>query len=137
VFYYYTFKAKKTAYLFFIVILVVFDLVACAIGMPADIVRGSMYFTFENTVACTILRCANFFAAYASLFTLVAIANGRFKRVCRVTQSQMNTCEARYISLIIGCVSVIYAVPVVFYTKLSEFQLNITKRLDFMVTRAH
>ena len=113
VFYYYGFKAKKTANSFFIVILAVYDLVACAIVMPADIVRVSMYFTFENTLACKILRCATFFAAYASMFTLVAIASDRFKRVCRVTQSQMNTCQARYISLIIGCVSAIYTVPAV------------------------
>jgi len=52
----------------------------------------------------------------ASMFTLVAIANDRFKRVCRVTQSQMNTCQARYISLIIGCVSVIYALQHQFTT---------------------
>jgi len=80
--YYYTFQSKRSTNSFFIVILAVYDLIVCSISMPTEIADIELFYTFENNVACQILRFVNYFAGIASILTLVAIATDRFKRIC-------------------------------------------------------
>jgi len=109
--YYYTFQSKRSTNSFFIVMLAVYDLIACFISMPTEIADIEHYYTFENNVACKILKFVNYFVGIASGLTLVAIATDRFKRFCRVTKPQMDVAAARRVSLIIVAIAILLSWP--------------------------
>jgi len=109
--YYYIFEEKKSPNTFFIVVLTVYDLITCAISMPTDIAGLALYYTFENNLACKILRFVNHFSAIASMLTLVAIASDRYKRICHVSRPQMDMPQARRASVIIVFISILLALP--------------------------
>ena len=109
--YYYTFQSKRSTNSFFIVILAIYDLIACSISMPTEIADIEHFYTFENNVACKILRFFNYFVAIASGLTLVAIATDRFKRICRVTKPQMDMAAVRRVSVIICVIAILLSWP--------------------------
>ena len=79
--------------------------------MPTEIADIEHYYTFENNVACKILRFVNYFAGIASGLTLVAIASDRFKRICQVTKPQMDMAAARRVSLIVCSIAIVLSWP--------------------------
>jgi len=109
--YYYTFQSKRSTHSFFIVMLAVYDLIVCSISMPTEIADIEHYYTFENNVACKILKFVNHFVSIASGMTLVPIATDRFKRICRVTKPQMDVAAARRVSLIICVIAILLSWP--------------------------
>ncbi|WAR00258.1 NPFF2-like protein [Mya arenaria] len=101
--FFYGCKTKRTTNTYFIVILALYDIIVCAISMPTELVDIQLYYTFENNVACKILRFVNYFAGIGSILTLVAIATDRFKKICRATQPQLTFKTTRFVSVgIIG-----------------------------------
>ena len=109
--YYYILKEQKSSHTFFIVVLTIYDLITCAISMPTAIADLALYYTFENDLACKLLRLVNYFSAIASMLTLVAIASDRYNRICHVTRPQMDVPQARRVSVIIVLLSIILALP--------------------------
>ncbi|KAH3818141.1 hypothetical protein DPMN_119737 [Dreissena polymorpha] len=97
--YYYGAKTKLTTNTFFIVILALYDVIVCAISIPGVIADMQFFYTFENNVACKVLRFVNYFAGIGSILTLVAIAIDRFKKICRLTKPQMGIRTAKFVSL--------------------------------------
>jgi len=112
--YYYIHTEQKSSHTFFIVVLTFYDLITCAVSMPAAIADLAMYYTFENNIACKILRFVNYFSAIASMLTLVAIASDRYKRICHVTRPQMDVHQARRVSGITILLSSLLALPAFF-----------------------
>jgi len=109
--YYYTFKESMSPNTFFIILLSVNDLITCAVSMPTDIAVISLYYTFENNLACKITRFVNHFTTLASLMTLGAIAVNRFKKICQVARPKMDMHQARRVSVIIVLGSIILGLP--------------------------
>ncbi|XP_052213960.1 probable G-protein coupled receptor No18 isoform X2 [Dreissena polymorpha] len=97
--YYYGAKTKLTTNTFFIVILALYDVIVCAISVPGVIADMKFFYTFENNVACKLLRFVNYFGSIGSILTLIAIAMDRFKKICRLTKPQMGIRTAKLVSL--------------------------------------
>ena len=99
--YYYGFKAKRTTNSYFIVVLALYDITVCAFCMPTEIADIELFYTFENNVACKILRFLNYLAGIGSILTLLAIATDRFKKICRATAPQMTMRITKLTSIVV------------------------------------
>jgi len=106
--YFYTFKAKSSTNSMFIVILAIYDLLVCAITIPSEILDIQRYFTYTNTVTCKLFKIVSHCAAFASIFTLAAIAIDRYKGICHV---RYRLSQARRINLVIGFISSVLSLP--------------------------
>ncbi|KAH3818145.1 hypothetical protein DPMN_119741 [Dreissena polymorpha] len=111
VFYYYGFKTKRTTNTFFLVILAFYDFIVCVVSMPTEIADIELSYTFENNVACKVLRFLTYFAEFGSMLTLVAIALDRFKKICRVTNPQIEIRTAQFISIGILGIAILLSWP--------------------------
>jgi hypothetical protein len=99
--YYYGFKTKRTTNSFFIVVLAIYDITVCAFCMPTEIADIELFYTFENNIACKILRFVNYLAGIGSILTLIAIATDRFKKICKATAPQLTLKTTKIISLVV------------------------------------
>ncbi|KAH3817637.1 neuropeptide FF receptor 2-like [Dreissena polymorpha] len=109
--YYYGVKTKLTTNTFFIVVLAFYDIIVCTISMPTEIADIELYYTFANSIACKMLRFVTYFAEIGSVFTLVAIAIDRFKKICRLTKPQMGIRTAKFVSLGISGIAFMLSWP--------------------------
>ena len=128
--FYYTFKEKKSTNTFFIVVLSVYDLLACFITMPTEIVIIALYYTFVDNLACKILRFVNIFLVIGSMLTLVAIATDRYKRICHVARPQMDMSQARRVSVVIVLISILIALPSLFIYEIDRVPIGNNSTLD-------
>ena len=128
--YYYTFKEKKSTNTFFIVVLSLYDLLACFITMPTEIATITLYYTFVDNIACKILRFVNIFLEIASILRLVGIASDRYKRICHVTRPQMNMPQARRVSVYIVLLSILVAIPSLFTYEIVRIPIANNSTLD-------
>ncbi|XP_059144895.1 D(3) dopamine receptor-like [Physella acuta] len=81
--YVYSSRFKKTSSNYFILTMAVFDLIACAIGMPTEIYDLNNPYTFYSVAGCKILRGCEVFNVYGSAIVLVEIAFDRYFKICR------------------------------------------------------
>jgi hypothetical protein len=110
--YYYGFKTKRTANTFFIIILAIYDIIVCVVFMPTEIADIQLFYTsFDSGVLCKLLRFVNNFAVIGSIFTLISIAVDRFKKICRVSGSQMGIRTAKLVSTGIIGISILWNLP--------------------------
>ena len=125
VIYFYGRKVKPTPSYTFIVTLAVIDFIMCAVAMPLEIVDLVRFYTFENSIACKMMRYFNYFVSIASVFTLIAIATERYRKICRPFEDQLSIKTTK---IAIGCIlfmSIISASPTVFLYEVVE--VNITE----------
>lgn len=109
--YYYGLKSKRTTSTFFIVVLAIYDIIVCAICMPTEIADIELYYTFENNIACKLLRFVNYVAGTGSILSLIAIAADRFKKLCKPTEPQMSMKTTKIISSVIFGVGLLLSWP--------------------------
>ena len=128
--FYYTFKEKKSTNTFFIVVLSVCDLLTSVISMPSEIAILTLYYTFDNNLACKTLKFVTSFTATASILTLVAIATDRFKRICRATRPQMDIPQARRVSVILVLISILLSLLVLFIYEANSVPIVNNLNLD-------
>ena len=86
VIYFYWRKEKTTPSHIFIVTLAIFDILACLISMPFEIVDLMLFYTFESLVACKILCFCNYFFSIGSACILFFIAVDRYRKVCKTSE---------------------------------------------------
>ncbi|XP_045202842.2 probable G-protein coupled receptor No18 [Mercenaria mercenaria] len=126
--YYYGFKTRRTTNSFFIVVLALYDITVCAFCMPTEIADIELFYTFENNVACKILRFVNYLAGIGSILTLIAIATDRFKKICKVTAPQMTMKTAKVIgSVVFGAALLLSWPSLIIY---GSIKVNIPTDLD-------
>ena len=126
--YFYGRKVKPTPSYMFIITLAVIDFIMCAVAMPLEIVDLVRFYTFENSIACKMMRYFNYFVSIASVFTLIAIATERYRKICRPFGDQLSIKTTK---IAIGCIifmSIISASPTVFLYEVVE--VNITEETD-------
>lgn len=109
--YFYGFKTKMTTNTIFICVLATYDLIVCVIAMPTEIADIVLFYTFENDVACKILRFVNYVSSLGSIFTLIAIAVDRFRRICKRSNRQMTIGVAKICCLLTVVVAILLAWP--------------------------
>ena len=109
--YFYGCKTRTTIHTIFICILAVYDLVVCAVAMPTEIADIVFFYTFENNVACKILRFVNYLSSLGSIFTLIAIAVDRFRRICKRSDRQMTIDMAKICCLLTVVVALLLSWP--------------------------
>ncbi|KAL3881137.1 hypothetical protein ACJMK2_027595 [Sinanodonta woodiana] len=138
VMYFYGWKTKKTPNICFILVLAVFDLLTCTLGMPMEIVDLVLNITFYNVVACKILRFVTYFTNIASALILASIAVDRYRRICKPHTKQLSIKQVKIICGLCASASVLVSWPAsiffmiervsVIYTdpKNTTYQANIT-----------
>lgn len=100
--FYYGFKSRLTTNTFFIIVLAVYDLLACSVAMPTEIADIVLYYKFESGAACKIFSFVNYVSAMGSAFTLVVIALDRFNRIKQFRKSHMEIKHARIATIVIA-----------------------------------
>lgn len=83
VIYIYWFRYPSRSSNCFFITMAVFDLLACAIGMPIDIYDLRNHYTFYSAVACKLFRYVECITTYGSSIILVEIAFDRYLKICR------------------------------------------------------
>ncbi|KAL3881150.1 hypothetical protein ACJMK2_027608 [Sinanodonta woodiana] len=148
VLYFYGFKTKKTPNICFILVLAVFDLLTCTLGMPMEIVDLVLNITFYNAAACKILRFVTFFTNIASALILASIAVDRYRRICKPHTNQLSIKQVKIICGLCASASVLLswpasilyvteAVPVIYTDpRNTTHQANITG-FDCTLTSSH
>ena len=123
---FYGYKKKSTAMNVFMVTLAMFDLVACFISMPGEVVDMRYPYTFENVSLCKLFRYVNHFTAAGSILTLVVIAIDRHRRVCKTLKVQLTVFRAKIVSGLVLVLAVALSVPgYIMFTVVSlEFQVS-------------
>ena len=67
-------KARRTSTSLFISLVAIFDLLACVVSMPGEILDIRYYFDYENVFFCKLSKFVNHLTAAGSSFTLMIIA---------------------------------------------------------------
>ncbi|KAL3881140.1 hypothetical protein ACJMK2_027598 [Sinanodonta woodiana] len=138
VLYFYGWKTKKTSNICFILVLAVFDLLTCTLGMPMEIVDLVLNITFYNVAACKILHFLTYFTNDTSILILATIAVDRYRRICKPHTKQLSIKQVKIICGLCASASLLVSWPAsilvmietvnVIYTdpKNSTYQVNIT-----------
>ena len=87
-------KARRTSTTLFISLLAIFDLLACVISMPGEILDIRYYFDYENVFFCKTSKFVNHLTAAGSSFTLMIIAIDRHRRICSPLRRQIQIKQA-------------------------------------------
>ena len=108
---YYGCKAKRTSTSLFISMLAIFDLTACVIAMPGEILDIRYFFMFENVVMCKLSKFVNHLTAAGSSLTLVIVAVDRHRRICFPFRHQIQVKHAFVSSIVCGSVALLLSAP--------------------------
>ena len=87
-------KARRTSTSLFISLLAIFDLLACVVSMPGEILDIRYYFDYENVFFCKVSKFVNHLTAAGSSFTLMIIAVDRHRRICSPLRRQIQIKQA-------------------------------------------
>ena len=113
---YYGCKTRRTSTTLFISLLAIFDLTACVIAMPGEIIDIRYFFMFENVVMCKLSKFVNHLTAVGSSLTLVIVAFDRHRRICFPLHEQIQVKQAIIACVATGLVALFFAWPsLIFY----------------------
>ncbi|XP_046581812.1 muscarinic acetylcholine receptor M1-like [Haliotis rubra] len=111
VLYIYIRKLKHNTTRSFVLALASFDLLACTVAIPGEIIDLMHNYTFGSYVACNLLRTVNSFSSFASGFTLFVVAVDRYKMICNPLGNQISTRSANLVLLCCCLVSMGLSAP--------------------------
>ena len=104
-------RTRRTSTTLFIFMLAIFDLTACVIAMPGEILDIRYFFMFDNVFICKVSKFANHFTAVGSSLTLMVIAVDRHKRICFPFRQQIQVKHAFASGIVCGCLALLLSVP--------------------------
>lgn len=103
---------------YFIPILAVVDMLACAFSTWFALTVNIFPVIFPDDVLCKCLLYVNYLATQSSIFLLVVISIQRFLKICRPFQKQMTLYWKRFSLVTISIVTTIILIPeLIFYGK--------------------
>lgn len=117
VLYFYGRKVKKTSCSVFICVLAVYDLCACSVSIPIEIIDLRYFYMFSNVGACKVVKYFNHTVAFGSALTLTAIATDRFKRIFRPFKQQLNIVNSKRVCFLLFVLAMLYSIPVLLIYK--------------------
>ena len=97
VIYVYLLKWNKSTSRVFILALGLYDFVNCMTSMTMEVALILNFLKFDYPVLCKVSRFITATINSGSTFVLVAIAVDRFRRICRIHKSYINTTQAKFI----------------------------------------
>ncbi|GFR77202.1 cholecystokinin receptor [Elysia marginata] len=109
--YIFGFKLGSNTQNFLLLSIGVFDLMSCALGIPAEILDMRHYFLFESEELCKIMRFCIAFPTLASIQVLLVIAADRYRKVCRPLYGQIELKHARLAMVAIIIFALVFSVP--------------------------
>ncbi|XP_064613371.1 neuromedin-U receptor 2-like [Liolophura sinensis] len=124
-------KPYRSTSRIFILTLAVLDLTCCVVGMVVEIVDLRFPYTFDDIVACRLLRFTTFATSIASGTVLVCVAFDRFFKVCRPIRRQLSGRVIRRMCIGATCLGAFCSWPAVLLFGIRAVQ---TKHLDVVGT---
>ena len=97
VIYVYLLKLNKTTSRVFILALGLYDFINCITDMTMEVALILNFIRFDYPVLCKVSRFITATINHGSTFVLVAIAVDRFRRICRIYKTNINTRQAKWI----------------------------------------
>ena len=93
----YLLKLNKSTPRVFILALGLYDLINCITSMPVEVALIWNFLRFDYPVLCKVSRFITATINSGSTFILVAIAVDRFRGICRIFKTTINTTQAKWI----------------------------------------
>lgn len=124
-------KPYRSTSRIFILTLAVLDLTCCVVGMVVEIVDLRFPYTFNDIVACRLLRFTTFATSISSGTVLVCVAFDRFFKVCRPIKRQLSGRAIRRMCVGATCLGAFCSWPAVLLYGIRAVQ---TKHPDIVGT---
>eukprot|EP00106_Octopus_bimaculoides_P020892 XP_014788334.1 PREDICTED: type-1A angiotensin II receptor-like [Octopus bimaculoides] len=116
--YIYGFRFQKLPVHIFLICLAVFDMIGCLFGIPLEMVELLYPLMYPNRTLCKLERFVIYYSISTSTSTLFVIAVERYNKVCRHDKQQLSVRQAKIMSVIIGFLCIVVALPgVLFFDK--------------------
>ncbi|KAL4226282.1 hypothetical protein ACF0H5_014265 [Mactra antiquata] len=115
-------KFRKTSSNYFIVAMAVFDLLACVIGLPTELLDLRYSYTFYNSAVCKIFRYTESVVVYGSAIILIEIAFDRYFKICRPLM-MIDIRTIKVLCIVAGIVAILISIPALVLFGISRMQI--------------